>query len=179
MDSLGLNDAQLDVEKSGTFLAMCLHSHPGEGSAATIPSSTDVNRHKQWLSHHWPLSIGAIMVRDGYLRLFGESVNRKLVTVVIEGSGIERIRQEEADGTGTLYQVTKAAPDLARATTASQPEQETYEERYVTMDALQDFEHGIKDLLRSFLDLFIGYKVELGGQANNDKEEALSAKLRG
>ena len=177
LDSLRLNDAQLDIEKSGTFLAMCLHSHPGEGPAATIPSSTDINQHKQWLSHHWPLSISTIMVRDGYLRLFGESVDRKLVTVVIEGSGIERIRQEEADGTGTLYQVTELAPDVAQ-TTASQPEQEAPEERYVTREALQEFEHGIKDLLRSFLDLFIGYKVEMSGQVNNDKEEALSAKLR-
>ena len=178
MDNLRLKDARLDIEKSGTFLAMCLYSHPGEGPAATIPSSTDVNQHKQWLSHHWPRSISAIMVKDGYLRLFGESVDRKLVTVVIEGSGIERIRQEEADGTGTLYQVTEPTPDVAQAR-ASQPEQDVFGERYVTTEALQEFEHGIKDLLRSFLDLFIGYKVEMNGQANNDKEEALSAKLRG
>ncbi len=55
---------------------------------------------------------------------------------------------------------------------------ETAEERYVTKEVLQDFEQGIKDLLRSFLDFSISYGLELGSGPNNDQMEALGLKLQ-
>ena len=55
---------------------------------------------------------------------------------------------------------------------------ETAEERFVTKETLQDFEQGIKDLLRSFLDFSISYGLELGSGPNNDEMEALSLKLQ-
>ena len=113
-DEMKLNDARLKTQKSGTFLAMCLHSHPGEGPFATIPGTSDNDLHQYGVTHSWPLLISAIMVKDGYLRLFGDAVERKLVTVAIEGAGIERIPQDEADESGTLYRVTQPVPHLTQ-----------------------------------------------------------------
>ena len=118
------------------------------------------------------------MVKDGYLRLFGDAVERKLVTVVIEGAGIERIPQDQADESGTLYKVTQPVPHLSQeAHTASA--ENTPPGSYVTWEAFQDFEAGIKDILRSFLEFFTIYMVESNGQPKNHDVEALGAKLQG
>jgi len=50
---------------------------------------------------------------------------------------------------------------------------------YVTQDALRDFEHGIKDLLRSFLEFVVSYGLELGKLPGKDSMEELSQKLGG
>jgi hypothetical protein len=48
----------------------------------------------------------------------------------------------------------------------------------VTVEALQEFEAGIKDMLRSFLDFVVSYGLELGhGNGKNDLE-ALSNRLQ-
>jgi hypothetical protein len=50
---------------------------------------------------------------------------------------------------------------------------------YVTREALRGFEHGIKDLLRSFLEFVVSYGLELGkAPAEGDLEE-LSRRLGG
>ena len=55
---------------------------------------------------------------------------------------------------------------------------ETAEERFVTREHLQDFEQGIKDMLRSFLEFSVSYGMELGRKPGNDEMEALSLKLQ-
>ena len=60
----------------------------------------------------------------------------------------------------------------------SQLEQDSKEQRYVTREALQEFEKGIKDLLRSFMEFFVSYGLELGKQTSSELEE-LSRKLEG
>ncbi len=50
---------------------------------------------------------------------------------------------------------------------------------YVTQDALRDFEHGIKDLLRSFLEFVVSYGLELGKLPGKDSMEELTEKLGG
>ena len=55
---------------------------------------------------------------------------------------------------------------------------ETNEERFVTQETLQDFEQGIKDLLRSFVEFSITYGMELGRGPDKDEMEALSLKLQ-
>ena len=49
----------------------------------------------------------------------------------------------------------------------------------VTKEDLQGFEQGIKGLLRSFLEFFISYGLELGKQPGNDQFEELDHKLQG
>lgn len=49
---------------------------------------------------------------------------------------------------------------------------------YVTSETLEAFEQGIRDLLRSFLEFFVSYSLELGGQPGKDQFEELDHKLQ-
>ncbi len=56
---------------------------------------------------------------------------------------------------------------------------EEQQSEVVTKETLRDFEAGIKDMLRSFLDFVVSYGLELGhGNGKNDLE-SLSRKLQG
>lgn len=55
---------------------------------------------------------------------------------------------------------------------------ESDNEHFVTLEALQAFEHGIKEMLRGFLDFFISYGLELGGKSGKNDIETLSQKLQ-
>jgi len=48
----------------------------------------------------------------------------------------------------------------------------------VTREELQQFEEGIKELLRNFLEFFISYGLELGKQPSDNELEQLSKKLQ-
>jgi len=48
---------------------------------------------------------------------------------------------------------------------------------YVTREALREFEHGIKDLLRSFLEFVVSYGLELGKAPGKDDLEELNQRL--
>jgi hypothetical protein len=50
-------------------------------------------------------------------------------------------------------------------------------DEYVTREALREFEHGIKDLLRSFLEFVVSYGLELGKAPGKDDLEELSQRL--
>ncbi|MFC1994099.1 hypothetical protein ACFLVI_02430 [Chloroflexota bacterium] len=52
------------------------------------------------------------------------------------------------------------------------------EHSYITSETFEEFEQGIRDLLRSFLDFFISYGLELGKQPSNDQFEELNLKLQ-
>lgn len=48
----------------------------------------------------------------------------------------------------------------------------------VTMEVFQEFEQGIKDLLRNFIEFFVSYGLELGGQSIKGRFEELNKKLQ-
>jgi hypothetical protein len=52
-------------------------------------------------------------------------------------------------------------------------EGESVAERFVTREAFHEFEQGMKDLMRNFLDFFISYGLELGQRPHNGGGEAL------
>lgn len=52
-------------------------------------------------------------------------------------------------------------------------EGESVAERFVTREAFQEFEQGMKDLMRNFLEFFISYGLELGQWPGNGGGEAL------
>ena len=52
------------------------------------------------------------------------------------------------------------------------------EQSFVTPDDLHEFEQGIKDLLRNFLDFAVSYGIELGPKPNENDIDGLSAKLQ-
>jgi hypothetical protein len=49
---------------------------------------------------------------------------------------------------------------------------------HITKDEFQHFEQGIRDLLRSFLEFFINYGLELGKNSSESELEKLSQKLQ-
>ena len=53
------------------------------------------------------------------------------------------------------------------------------DDTYVTKEALREFEHGIKDLLRSFLEFVVSYGLELGKAPGKDDLEELNQRLGG
>ena len=53
------------------------------------------------------------------------------------------------------------------------------DESYVTKEELEEFEQGIKGLLKSFLEFFVSYGLELGKQPIKGKIEELDQKLGG
>jgi hypothetical protein len=57
---------------------------------------------------------------------------------------------------------------------------ESVAERFVTRETFLEFEQGMKDLMRNFLDFFISYGLELGQWPGNGGGEALvlSQRLR-
>ena len=60
----------------------------------------------------------------------------------------------------------------------SRLEENTPNERYVTVDTLAEFESGIKELMRNFLDFFVSYGLELGQRNDNNELEKLTQRLQ-
>ena len=56
---------------------------------------------------------------------------------------------------------------------------EQKEKQYVTKEQMESFEHDIKKLLKSFLDFFVSYGLEIGKQSPIGEFEGLLNKLKG
>ncbi len=57
-------------------------------------------------------------------------------------------------------------------------EQEQQQQQFVTWESLAELEGGMKELLRSFLDFFITYGLEIGKNSGETDLEALSERLK-
>ena len=57
-------------------------------------------------------------------------------------------------------------------------EQEQKQQQFVTWESLTEFEGGLKELLRSFLEFFITYGLEIGKGSGKTDLEALSETLK-
>lgn len=99
-DSHKLGRALRMMDYSGTELGAWVHSHPGSGSQATLPSHIDINQHQQWLRHYPANLISIIMVEDGFFRVFGKAIENGHIKLQFEGKGIV---QEEKD----VYRLTR------------------------------------------------------------------------
>jgi len=60
----------------------------------------------------------------------------------------------------------------------NQSKEETKEQKYATKEEIRSFEQDIKKLLKSFLDFFVSYGLELGKQSPKTEFEELSSKLQ-
>ncbi|MCK4369089.1 MAG: hypothetical protein KAV68_05435 [Dehalococcoidales bacterium] len=58
-----------------------------------------------------------------------------------------------------------------------QLKEEVQEQQYATKEEVYSFEQDIKKLLRSFLDFFVSYGLELGKQSPKTEFEEMSSKL--
>ena len=61
----------------------------------------------------------------------------------------------------------------------SQLKEKVKEQKYVTKKDIQRFEQDIKQLLKSFLDFFLSYGLELDKQSPKIELEELTSKLKG
>ena len=52
------------------------------------------------------------------------------------------------------------------------------EQHYVTKETLNDFEHGIKELLRNFLEFVVSYGLEIGKTPTKGDFEEINRRLR-
>ena len=66
----------------------------------------------------------------------------------------------------------------SRSTDTSTAKDDSKEHSYITSEAFEEFTNGIRDLLRSFLDFFVSYGLELGKQPSNSQFEELDDKLQ-
>lgn len=60
-----------------------------------------------------------------------------------------------------------------------QLQEKAKEQKFVTKEEVQRLEQDIKHLLKSFLDFFLGYGLELGKQSPKIELEELTSKLKG
>ncbi len=61
----------------------------------------------------------------------------------------------------------------------NQLKEKTNEKQYATKAEIRSFEQDIRKLLKSFLDFFVGYGLELGKQSPKTEFEELTSKLQG
>lgn len=94
-DPQALGRSLILMETAGAFLAGWIHSHPGAGPSAACPSSTDLNQYLDWQKHFSPHLLCAIIVRDGWIRFWGENVESGRVAVKVIGSGVESEQDDE------------------------------------------------------------------------------------
>jgi len=85
--------AVIDFERTGAHLALWMHSHPGEGTQATNPSSIDIDQERSLRQHYSDRLVSLITVKDGYLRIWGEPINKGLVHVHWLGQGVEATKE--------------------------------------------------------------------------------------
>lgn len=94
-DPPSLGQALILMETAGAFLAGWIHSHPGSGRGATQPSSADLNQYHDWQQHYSPHLLCAIVVRDGWIRFWGENVESGLIRAAVIGAGAQQEQDDE------------------------------------------------------------------------------------
>lgn len=89
-DLASMARALLEMDKFGHRFLAHFHSHPFEGAAGTLPSSTDRD-FQQRLEKGKYQAIGAIFSRDGYVRFFA---NGNPFNVIVFGKGVEDVEDK-------------------------------------------------------------------------------------
>lgn len=87
--------ALISMSETNTYLVAWLHSHPGTGPYSTYPSIIDRDQEADWLKDYSSLLVSAIMVRDGFIRFWGQALTNKRVDLRIDGPGIRRCSDDK------------------------------------------------------------------------------------
>ena len=88
------HQALIGLSLNGHRLLAWLHSHPGHGETATLPSGIDIGHQERLERGAYP-AIGAIFSRDGYVRFFSKDIRFQ---IHVHGKGVRKIN-------GRLYQL--------------------------------------------------------------------------
>jgi hypothetical protein len=87
-------------------------------------------------------------------------------------------RAEDIQHHGDAHQAREEVKDLLKALIADGHKKEIKTDNYVTREELQQVHDGIRDLLRSFLDFFVTYGLEIGKQPQDSEFQELGQKLQ-
>jgi len=82
-------DVLATILEKGNRLHVMAHSHPGQGAAATCPSSIDT-RYLGRIQRAGAEVVGIIVTRDGFVRFF--SVVQPLA-VLVQGAGVQQVEE--------------------------------------------------------------------------------------
>lgn len=78
--------ALMAMEVSGTVLAAWVHSHPGTGMGATVPSGIDAKQASDW-DRDFPRLLAAITTADRWWRFWGPALAAPAYRIRIDGPG--------------------------------------------------------------------------------------------
>jgi len=106
-DQTGAQQALIELDTWGHTVHGLFHSHPGQGRDATRPSSTDLSTHERYERGGYPL-IGAICVRDGYVRFFSHQAD---FSITVFGEGVKQIDARVFH----IQNLSDSPPDAARS----------------------------------------------------------------
>jgi hypothetical protein len=87
-------------------------------------------------------------------------------------------RADESPHHGDPHPAREEVKDLLKALIADSHKNTIKADNYVTREELQQVHDGIRDLLRSFLDFFVTYGLEIGKQPQDSEFQELSQKLQ-
>ncbi|GEM_PF-1607315 len=82
-----LGRALIEMDRSDTFLAAWVHSHPGSTPGATHPSSIDLEQDQDWI-RDYPGLLNIIVVKDRWFRFWGTALESGLIEVELLGHGL-------------------------------------------------------------------------------------------
>lgn len=84
----------MTFERAGVQVAGWLHSHPGSGPGATMPSHIDRRQYAEWRRHYGDRLVGIIVVADGHVRLWGDAVESGHLRVELVGTGVHQLQED-------------------------------------------------------------------------------------
>lgn len=87
-------------------------------------------------------------------------------------------RADDVPHHGEAHQAREEVKEMLKALIADSHKKEYKPEDFVTREDLQQLHDGIRDLLRSFLDFFVTYGLEMGKQPQDSEFQQLSQKLQ-
>jgi hypothetical protein len=105
-DQHALQRALVEMDEWGHSLHGLFHSHPGLGALSTRPSSTDLGTQHRYEQGGYPL-IGAIFVKDGYVRFF----SHQPFTITVSGKGVVQHEEHVYKIQNVARQLPNTAPD--------------------------------------------------------------------
>jgi proteasome lid subunit RPN8/RPN11 len=91
-DPRKLGQALIAFERAGVEIAGWIHSHPGGGPLATAPSHIDRAQYSEWVRDFSRKLVGIIVVRDGFVRLWGDAIESGAVRADIPAKGVKTVQ---------------------------------------------------------------------------------------
>jgi hypothetical protein len=86
-----LGRALINFDLAGVELGAWIHSHPGHGPLATMPSSIDLAQYAAWTHDFSADLMCMIMTQDGFLRIWGCAFETGRLRVDFCGNGITTV----------------------------------------------------------------------------------------